>query len=106
MAIFIVGDAEVGTHLVFLNVVSTDHNHDLDAVAKLSEHTEFRVWLEARQHARGVVIIEELASQLHIKLAVELRNALTNVLRLYLEVFLVVESYFHFFMWYLFPLLN
>ena len=41
------------------------------------------------------MIVEELAAQFHIELAVELRNALTDVLRLYLEVLIVIESYLH-----------
>jgi hypothetical protein len=41
------------------------------------------------------MVVEELAAQLHIELAVELGNALLDMLRLNLEIFLVVESYFH-----------
>ena len=42
-----------------------------------------------------MVIVEELTAQFHIEFSVELGNALLNVLRLYLEIFLVVETYFH-----------
>ena len=104
--ILVVGDAEVGTNLVLLDVVGADHNHDLYRVSQLGEHAELGVGLESWQHTRGVVVVEEFAAQFHIELAVELRNALTDVLRLYLEVLVVIESYFHFFMWYLFPLLS
>ena len=93
--VFVVGDAEVGTYLILLDVIGADHNHDLYRVSQLGQHAELGVGLEARQHAGGVMIVEELATQFHIELAVELRDALTDVLRLYLEVFLVVESYFH-----------
>ena len=34
--IFIVGDAEVGTDLVLLDVLCTHHDDDLDGVAQLS----------------------------------------------------------------------
>ena len=36
--ILVVGDAEVGTHLVLFDVASTHHDDDFDAIAKLGEH--------------------------------------------------------------------
>ena len=42
-----------------------------------------------------MMIIKQLAAQLHIEFSVELCDALLDVFRLNLEVFLVVESYFH-----------
>ena len=49
--ILVVSDAQVCTYLVLLDVFSTDHNHDLDAVAQLCQHPEFRVRFETWQHA-------------------------------------------------------
>ena len=46
----IVCDAEIRTHLVFLEVLCTNHNHNLKTVAQLLEHTQFAVRLESRQH--------------------------------------------------------
>ena len=97
--VLVVGDAQVGTHLVLLDVVGTDHDDNLYRVAQLCQHAQLGVGLEAWQHARGMVVVEELAAQFHIELAVELCNALADMLRLYLEILLVVESYFlHFFL--------
>ena len=64
--ILVVGDAEVGAHLVLLHVFRVHHDDDLYALAQLSEHAELRVGLEARQYARGVVVVEELSAELHV----------------------------------------
>ena len=42
-----------------------------------------------------MVVVKQLTTQLHVKLTVELSNALLNMLRLYLEIFVVIETYFH-----------
>ena len=42
-----------------------------------------------------MVVVEELPAKLHVKLAVELCDALLDMLALDFEVFLVVETYFH-----------
>ena len=93
--VFVVGDAEVGAHLVFLDVGGADDDDDFDAVAQLCEHAQLGVGFETWQHARGVVVVEEFSAELHVELSVELCDALTDVLRLQLDVLVVVESYFH-----------
>ena len=82
--------------VIHVVVLGTDHNQYLYRVAQLSQHPEFRVGLKAGQHARGVVVVKQLAAEFHIQFTVELCDALADVLALYFEVFLVVESYFHF----------
>ena len=37
--ILVIGDAQVGTYLVLLNILSTDHDDDLQLVSQLCEHT-------------------------------------------------------------------
>ena len=93
--IFIVGNAEVGTHLVFLNVVRTDRDDDLRIVAQLLEHADLAVGLEAGQHPGGVVIIEQLAAEFQIQLAAELGQPLRDVLCLQTQVFVVVKAELH-----------
>ena len=90
--ILVVGDAKVGTHLVALDVLGTDDDDDFQTVAQLREHTQLRVRKESRQHTRGVVVVEELAAQFEVEFSVELCNALADVLRLYAEVLVVVET--------------
>ena len=90
--ILIVGNAEVGTHLVLLNVFGTDDDDNLNAVAQLRKHAQLAVWLKARQHTAGMVVVEEFAAKLQVKLAIELGDALTDVFRLNLQILLVVKS--------------
>ena len=78
--ILVVGDAQVSTYLVLLDILSADHNENLDAVAQLTKHAELGVGLETRQHARCMVIIEQLTTQLHIQFSVELGDALADML--------------------------
>ncbi len=48
--ILVVGDAQIGTHLILFNILGTDHNDNLDAVGQLTEHAQFAVGLEPRQY--------------------------------------------------------
>ena len=93
--IFVVSNAKVSTHLFLLDVFSANHNHNLKTVTQLLEHAQLAVRLKAWKHTRSMVVVKQLAAQLQIQLAIKLSNALTDVLRLNLEVFLVVKSYFH-----------
>ena len=70
--ILVVSDTQVGTHLVLLDVFSTDHDHNLNAVAQLAEHPQLAVGLEARQHAGGVMVVKEFATKLQVQLTVKL----------------------------------
>jgi len=94
-SVFVVGDAKVGTHLVLLDVFGTNDDDYLYLVAQLPEHAELGVGLEAWQHSRGMVVVEEFATQFEIQFAVELCYALLDMPRLDAQVFLVVKSYFH-----------
>ena len=82
-AVVVVADAEVAAQLVLFNVVRADRDHDLHIVAQLLEHTDLAVGLKAGQHARGVVVVEELAAELQIQLAAEQRDALADVFGLH-----------------------
>ena len=93
--VFVVRDAQISSDLVFLDVLCADDDDYLDLLAQLGEHAQLRVGLEAGQDARGMVVVEELATEFHVKLAVELRDALADVFRLYPQVLVVVETYFH-----------
>ena len=91
-AVVIVGDAEVAAHLVFLNVVRVDRDDDLHIVAQLLEHADLAVGLEAGKHARGVVVVKELAAELQVQLAAELADALADMRGLHGKVFVVVKT--------------
>ncbi len=93
-AVVIVGDAKVAAHLVFFNVAGVDGDDDLHIVAQLLEHADLAVGLEAGQHARGVIIVEQLAAEFQIKLAAELADALADVRGLHGKVLVVVKADF------------
>ena len=93
--VLVVGDAEVGTHLVAFDVVGADDDDDFQLVAQLAEHAQFGVGQKSGQHTCGVVVVEEFAAQFEVEFAVELGYALADVLRLYAQVFVVVETDIH-----------
>ena len=90
--VVVIGDAEVAAALVALDVVGRDGDDDLRVVAHLHEHAHLAVGGEARQHARRVVVIKEFSAKLQIQLAAELTDALADLFRLHLEVFIVVKA--------------
>ena len=93
--VHVIGDTQVTAHLVLLNVNGTDYDDDLSVVAQLIEHTQLTVRLETGKDAAGVVIVEELASELKIKFVTELSYALLNVFGLYPKILFVVKSVYH-----------
>ena len=93
--VVVIGYAEVGTHFVFLDVAGANGDDHLGIVAQLHEHLELAVGFKTRQHATGMKIVEELASELQIKLVAELGDALLDVFGLNFEILLVVETVFH-----------
>ena len=64
---------------VFLDIDSGYDDDDLHLIAQLHEHLELAVRFEARQHAAGVEIVEQLAAEFHIKFVTEMRNAFLDV---------------------------
>ena len=77
--IHVVGDAVVGAHLVLLDVVGTDDDDDLGAVAQLLEHPQLAVRLESGQNPAGVIVVEKLAPKFQIEFVSELGNAFLDV---------------------------
>ena len=93
--VLVVGDAQVAAHLALLDVVRVDGDDDLGVVDEDLQHADLGVGFEAGQHARGMVVVEELAAELQIELAAELVDAVADVLCLQRDVLVVVESYAH-----------
>ena len=90
--VVLVGDSQVRTDLVAGQVLGVDRHDDLDLVGQLGEHDDLVVRGEARQHARGVHVVNELAAELQIELAAELGAALRDVAGLHPQVLVAVES--------------
>ena len=94
--IHIIGDAEVGADLVLLDVAGRDDDDDLCVVLHLAQHADLAVRLEAGQNAACVVVVEQLAAELQVQLAAEMRDALLDVRRLGCNVLFVVKTdFFH-----------
>ena len=60
--VLVIGDAQVGTHLVLLDVVGRHHDDDFQLVAQLGKHPELWVGLEAGQHTAGMMVVEQLSA--------------------------------------------
>ena len=93
--VFIIGNTQVATGLVLLDMVRIDCNDDLDVIGDALEHAKLAVRLKARQHAAGMIVIEQLAAKLQIQLAAKLRDALLNMSSLQLDILRIVETLAH-----------
>ena len=61
--ILVVGDAEVGPHLVLFDVFCADNNDDFELRPQLGEHFQFAVGFETWEDTRGMVVVEEFPSK-------------------------------------------
>ena len=64
--IFVVGDAQVAAHLVFLYIEGADYYYHLGVVAQLHEHAQLTVGVKTGQHAAGVIVVKQLTSKLEV----------------------------------------
>ena len=90
--VVLVGDAEVAAALRALDIIRGDGDDDLRLVLHLEQHLHLAVRLEAGEHARGVVVVEQLAAEFQIQLAAEFADAVPDVLGLELHIFLIVKA--------------
>ena len=93
--ILVIGNAQVTTSLVFLDVVRVDRDDNLDIVGDALEHAELAVRFKTRQHATRVIVVKQLAAKLQIEFAAKLRDALLNMSGLQLDILRVVETLAH-----------
>ena len=91
----VVGDPDVSSDLVFLDIDCGNRYNHLRTVGKLTQHLYLAVRLKSRKNAGGVVIVEKLASELQVKLIVKLRYSLFNMLGLHTDILVVVKTYSH-----------
>ena len=56
--IHVVGNAQVATHLVLLDVARTDSDDDFGIVAQLHQHLQLAVGFKTREDTTGVVVVE------------------------------------------------
>ena len=91
----IIGNSQISPHLVLLNVLRADHNHNLHLIGQLHEHPQLAVRLKARQYSGSMIIIVKLPAEFQVKFIVKLADALPDMLRLHLQIFFVVKSFIH-----------
>ena len=91
----LVGDAQVAAHLALLDVVRVDGDDDFDVVDQALQHVDLGVGRESGEHARGMVVIEDLTAEFQVELSSEFIDSFPDVLRLKLDVFVVVETGSH-----------
>ena len=93
--VLVIGNAQVATGLVLLDMVGVDGNDDLNVIGNALEHAELAIRLKTRQHAARVIVVKQLAAKLQIQLAAKLRDALLNMSGLQLDILRVVETLAH-----------
>ena len=91
----IVGDAVIAADLAADDILRADDDDHLGLILQLQQHLQLGIGLEARQHAGGVVVVEQLAAEFQIELVVKLLDALADMFRLHRKIFVVVKSNFH-----------
>ena len=92
--IIVVGDAQIASNFILLNVRSVNSDYYFHIVLKLLQHTHLAVRLEARQYPGGVEVVKQLAAELQIELSAKLSDPLLDLFRLGNEIFLIVKADF------------
>ena len=93
--VLVIGNAQVATGLVLLDMVCIDCDDDLNIIGNALEHAELAVRFKTRQHTARMIVVKQLAAKLQIELAAKLRDALLNVSSLQLDILRVVETLAH-----------
>ena len=89
--ILVVGNTQVLTNFVSLDVLRRQNDDDLQQVTELREHPEFAVRHEPGQHTARVHVVEQLAAQFEVQLVAELSNPFAYMLRLNAYVLVVIK---------------
>ena len=84
--------AEIGPHLLPLDVAGVDAEDDIRLAPELLEEPHLDVGVVAGQDPGGMVVEEELAAELEVELVLEAAHPFEDGFLLFLEVVGVVES--------------
>ena len=77
--IFVISDAQVTAHFVFVDVCSTDNNDDFSLITELHKHTELAVRFKTRKNTGCMVVVKQFAAEFKIKFVAELTDSFTDV---------------------------
>ena len=88
----VVGNAQVTPDLIFLNIVGVDGDDHLHLLLQCQQHLQLAVRLEAGQYPGGMIVVIQLTAEFQIQLAAELGNAVSDMLRLGLNIQVVIVT--------------
>ncbi len=77
--VHVIGDADISTDLVFLNIRRLDGDNDLRLVLQLLQHPDLGIRLKARKHPGGMIVVKQLSAELQIELSAELADSFPNM---------------------------
>ena len=60
--ILIIGNTQILTHLIALNIIGRNDDNNLQRIAQLGQHTQFAVGHKTRQHTTCMHIVKQLAT--------------------------------------------
>ncbi len=78
--IHVIGDAQVITDFVFLNISGIDDYDDLGLVRKLHQHLQFAVRSKSRKDSGSMVVVKQFSSEFQVELVSELADPLPDML--------------------------
>ena len=90
--VLLIGNAQIAAHLVFLNVLGVDDQHDFHLILQGLQHANLAVRLKARQHPGSVMVVKQLAAEFQIQFPAKPGDALPNLFGLQGKVFCVVKA--------------
>ena len=90
--VHVIGDAQIRAELAVADIRGVDAADDFRLIAEFLQQADLGVGLEPRQHAGGVEVVKELSAEFKVELVAKLTDALTNRLRLFPDVQIIVKS--------------
>ena len=80
--VIFVGDSQVFTHLAALEIQGVDGDDNFSLVGKLCKHDNLVIRGKSGKNARGMHVVNKLATKLQVQGSTELLATLRNVFRL------------------------
>ena len=91
----IISDTKISADLILLNVFCADRKDNLSLITEFFQKTQFTVRFKSRKYAGCMIVIKKLATKLKVELATEFSDTLADVFGLHFQIFVIVKSNFH-----------
>ena len=88
----VIGNAEILSRLVGHDIPGINTDNDLRLVLHLLQKLDLGVFIKPRQHAHGMFVLHQFASEFQIQFVVKVADTLTDVSRLHFQILVVVKS--------------